>query len=114
METIYSGKGDCEDTTFLVDAIFKQAGYSTAIVILPGHAMAAVALTSYVAPELSSGEILKQTINGTTYYACETTISGYQPVGASGGTYNGQYYSYYIEPYGPDRYYGFYPVEDSE
>ena len=115
METIYSGKGDCEDTSFLVDAIYKKAGYKTAVVILPGHAMAAVALSDYKEPELSSGEILKHMVNGIWYYACETTVSGYQPVGASGGTYNGQYYSYYIgHSSGAGGYYGFYPVEDSE
>ena len=115
METVYSGKGDCEDTSFLLDAVYKQAGYQTAVVIIPGHAMAAVALSDYKEPELSSGEILKHMVNGIWYYACETTVSGYQPVGASGGTYNGQYYSNYIgHSRGVGGYYGFYPVEDSE
>lgn len=114
METVYSGKGDCEDTTFLADAIYKQAGYKTAVVIIPGHAMAAVALDNYTAPNLSSGEILKAVVEGVTYYACETTVNGYQPVGASAGTYSGEYYSHYIGRYsGTIGYYGFYPVEEA-
>ena len=69
----------------------------------------------YKEPELSSGEILKHMVNGIWYYACETTVSGYQPVGASGGTYNEQYYSNYIgHSSGAGGFYGFYPVEDSE
>ena len=105
METIYSGKGDCEDTSFLVDAIYKKAGYKTAVVILPGHAMAAVALSSYDAPSLSNGEIFKRPVDGDMYYACETTVNGYQPVGASAGTYGDHYYSEWISDYSEYKFY---------
>ena len=112
METIFSGKGDCEDTSILADAIYMRAGFETAMVFLPQHAMAAVALDTYEEPTLSYGEILKKTIDSKTYYACETTVSEYQQVGASGGKFDNKFYSYYIEhPNYPWENSGFYPVE---
>ena len=70
--------------------------------------MAAVALSSYDAPSLSNGEIFKHPVDGDMYYACETTVNGYQPVGASAGTYGDHYYSEWISD---DSEYRFYLVD---
>ncbi len=96
VETMYHVAGDCEDTSILCAALYSQAGFSAAVLIVPEHAMAGVALDSYTAPSISSGEILSQTIDGKTYYACETTVNSYQPVGINYGTYNGHLLSYYL------------------
>ena len=96
-ETLKSQKGDCEDSSILCAALFKKAGFTAALLTLPGHMMAGVVLTSYSAPDIEDyGEILKQTIGGKTYYACETTLDSFQPVGVSYGTSSGHMYSHYL------------------
>jgi hypothetical protein len=37
LETLYSGGGDCEDTSILAAAILKEMGYGVALIILPEH-----------------------------------------------------------------------------
>ena len=110
LETIFHGMGDCEDTSILAAALFKALGYPAGVVVIPGHALAAVGLEGY-APKTSyrqsSYEILSQTIGGVTYYACETTVKGPQDIGlVSAYGDNGTPYSEYI---GKQRY-GFYIV----
>ena len=96
VETITNKMGDCEDTSILCAALYKQAGYSAALLIVPEHAMAGVALENYSAPATGSGEIISETINGKTYYACETTTESYQPVGVNYSSHNGHMLSYYL------------------
>lgn len=96
VETIVNQKGDCEDTSILCAALYKQAGYDSALLIVPEHAMAGVALENYNAPKTGSGEIISETINGKTYYACETTTESYQPVGVNYSTHDGHLLSYYL------------------
>ena len=112
LEAIYYGMGDCEDTSILAAALFEACGYDAGVLILPGHAMAAVGLNSYT-PEVYSHylfEMISKTINGVTYYACETTIDPPTPfqgiglVDSSGD--NGKPYSSYV---GHDGY-GFYVI----
>ena len=83
LETIFHGMGDCEDTSILAAALFKALGYSAGVVLLPGHAVAAVGLDRYVPGPYSAAsfEILSQTVDGITYYACETTVSSPQGIG---------------------------------
>ena len=95
-ETLYSKKGDCEDTAILCAALFKKAGFTAALLTLPGHMMAGVVLSSYETPDHDDGEILCQKIGGKTFYACETTLDSFQPVGVSYGMEGSHFYSHYL------------------
>ena len=113
IETIFNNGGDCEDTSILCAAIYTAAGFQAAVAILPGHAICGVALSSYSTPTYSSNsyEILKQTVSGNTYYACETTVDtflavGVEPISSSYGAFS-QYLGQSVRGYGT---YGFYPI----
>ncbi len=96
-ETLYTKRGDCEDTAILCAALYKAAGFTSALLTLPGHMMVGVVLSSYTVPSYdSSGEILSQTIGGKTFYAGETTLDSAQPVGVSYGSNDGWMYSSYL------------------
>ena len=68
IETLIEGGGDCEDTTILVAAILRGLGESTALIFTPGHIALGV-----------SGDFTgtSLTYNGTKYYYCETTGTGW-------------------------------------
>ena len=68
IETLIEGGGDCEDTTILVGAILRGLGEKTALIFLPGH----IALG--VNGNFTGASV---THNGTTYYYCETTGTGW-------------------------------------
>ena len=68
IETLIDGGGDCEDTTILVGAILRGLGEKTALIFTPGH----IALG--VSGNFSGASV---THNGTTYYYCETTGTGW-------------------------------------
>lgn len=80
METIQNQGGDCEDTSILAAALFKSAGYSAGVFLIPGHCIAAVALDSYTAGSVASGYSSQVALfsytytDGKTYYGCETTL----------------------------------------
>ncbi len=81
METIYNGKGDCEDTSILCAALFVAAGYDAGVFLIPGHAIAAVALDDYddsahtvTSTYKSKVAVFSYTEDGKTYYGCETTL----------------------------------------
>jgi hypothetical protein len=99
LETIFYGLGDCEDTSILAAALFKALGYEAGVFVIPGHAVAGVGLDSYSPGAYSKSyyEVLSQTVNGITYYACETTTSTPLGVGlvSSDGS-DGTPYSYYV------------------
>jgi transglutaminase-like putative cysteine protease len=108
LETLFYGMGDCEDTAILAAALFKALGYGAGVVIIPGHAVAAVGLNDYTPGYYSpfSYEILSKPIGGVTYYACETTSGTFQGIGlisaaGSGGKKYNEYigvngYNFYI------------------
>lgn len=105
-EVLYFGTGDCEDTSILCAALFEYCGYDTAVCIMPGHAVAGVALDNFKPTynSRSGFEQLSMTVDGKTYYACETTTSNVLSVGlvpAQG--YNGHSYQYWISLY-PEKY----------
>lgn len=83
LETIFSGEGDCEDTSILCAALLTASGYQSAICLVPGHAMAGVALSDNNVTPTISQEIVSKNIGGLTYYAGETTTSYYVPFGIS-------------------------------
>ena len=68
IETLIDGGGDCEDTTILVAAILRGLGEKTALIFMPGH----IALG--VSGDFTGASV---THNGTTYYYCETTGTGW-------------------------------------
>jgi len=89
-ETLVQGHGDCEDSSLLCAALYKVAGYDTAVAVLPGHAMAGVHIlgqsvlnTPYPTyppqdkdKEGSDGKppySIYQEIDGKTFYGCEAT-----------------------------------------
>lgn len=77
METIYHNMGDCEDTAILCASLFKACSFDSAVVIMPGHAIAAVALDSFTETDVTHSFRVSpfyQTICGKTYYGCETTL----------------------------------------
>lgn len=100
-ETIWTGAGDCEDTSILTAALFKAAGLKSGVYLVPGHAIAAVALEDYDATAIeidsnySGYGVMSKDADGTVYYGCETTAELYLPIGritqsatVSGTVYN--------------------------
>lgn len=100
-ETIWAGAGDCEDTSILTAVLFKAAGLKSGVYLVPGHAIAAIALDGYDATAIeidsnySGYGVMSKDVDGTVYYGCETTAELYLPVGritqsatVSGTVYN--------------------------
>ena len=79
IETLIEGGGDCEDTTILVAALLRGLGENTALITTPGH----IALG--VSGNFTGTSV---TYNGTKYYYCETTGTGWTvgDLPASSGT----------------------------
>ena len=69
LETLYDGKGDCEDTSILYAAIMKDMGYDVALLWYEDHVAVGVALTD------CSGTYYDK--NGHKFYYCETTSTGW-------------------------------------
>jgi hypothetical protein len=114
IETIYNGAGDCEDTAILAAAIYAAAGYESAILILPGHAMAAVVVDADYMPSTGMAyEVLKGEKDGLTYVAGETTVEAFLDLGLSPrNAHDGHPYSYYLREGNDDNgAYTFYPPE---
>lgn len=100
LETIFHGMGDCEDTSFLAASLFKALGYDAGIVLLPGHAIAAVGLDEYDPGVFSESkyEVLSKNIGSTTFYGCETTTDSFLQIGlVNSDGYEDEPYSYYID-----------------
>lgn len=68
VETLIDGGGDCEDTTILVAAILRGLGEKTVLIFTPNH----IALG--VSGDFTGSSV---TYNGTRYYYCETTGTGW-------------------------------------
>ena len=85
METLYNGGGDCEDTSFLCAALFDAAGYDAGVFMVPGHALAAIALDDYEENTLwelaTHYHTYSYELDGTVYYGCETTVDVPFPAG---------------------------------
>ncbi|MBQ5397744.1 MAG: hypothetical protein IIU13_03730, partial [Candidatus Methanomethylophilus sp.] len=118
-QTIFSGFGDCEDTSILIASLLRSLGYSTECVVLPSHMTFAVALddTSYLGTITTKAYTFED--NEKKYYLCETTvhaplvyqktpttynwapylISGYPysnyPVGIISSDYEGEEFTHY-------------------
>ena len=85
MESVYSGCGDCDDTTVLTASLFKGAGYKAGTYGLPGHAMAAVHIDDYTKPSYDSDRYVYMAYYigdpDMLYYGCETTYETFLSVG---------------------------------
>lgn len=91
MEVLHRGTGDCEDTSALLASLYKASGFKTAMGMLPGHAIAGVALKGEYVPVMSDTDVASSKVtleysemqvnNGYTYYACETTTESHMPLG---------------------------------
>lgn len=115
METIYHNMGDCEDTAILCASLFKACGFDSAVVVMPGHAISAVVLDSFTESDVTHSYRVApfyQTLNGKTYYGCETTlVDDSYGVGYISSSYlNGEY-----EPLQSgktsNKDYGYYPLD---
>lgn len=73
--TLFTGMGDCEDTSILLCDIYRQAGFDTALLMLPDHMMATVSIPTYTDYGLTGCSVHKITYEGRSYYFCETTTS---------------------------------------
>ncbi len=66
VETLFEGKGDCEDTSILYCALMKAMGYDVAILLYYDHAAASVALNT-----CPGGTYYLK--DGYRFYYCEST-----------------------------------------
>ena len=89
-ETLYDGRGDCEDSTILYCALMKSMGYDAAMLMYvgeeyvgKGHASAGIAFDS-----VPGGTYYEK--NGLKYYYCETTGEGWK-VGEKVSGYSSAY-----------------------
>ncbi|MBR4202036.1 MAG: hypothetical protein IKQ93_00465 [Candidatus Methanomethylophilaceae archaeon] len=102
IETIFREAGDCEDTSILAAALFKAAGFHSALLTVPGHAMACVAIedgsaSKNISEVVLSMEIYHAAVDGREYYVCETTTSYDVSVGfGSTQDFGGHQIPYYM------------------
>lgn len=71
-QTVFSGHGDCEDTSILLASLYRELGYPAGVAVLPYHMVAAISLDGYSNPVTAT--VGYGTENGKTYYFCETTV----------------------------------------
>ncbi len=71
IETLWDGRGDCEDHAILAAAILKRLGYDVALLFLPGHAALGVAGADGL-----PGRYVR--VGNLDYYFCETAGEGWR------------------------------------
>ena len=82
IETMFYNAGDCEDTSILAASVFKAAGLKAALLMVPGHAMACVAIEGETdIGSYGNFEVYHANIDGSEYYVCETTTDEAVDVG---------------------------------
>lgn len=95
VETLDLMGGDCEDTSILMAALLRAAGFDSGIALLPGHAMAIIGMEPAKAPDPLAGDELlvygedyvkKMVFNSKEYWMLETTNSRFLP-GVISGVY---------------------------
>lgn len=99
-QTIYSGYGDCEDTSMLLAAIFKKLGYESALLVLPNHMALAVALDEY--KNAVGEDYMTVQKDGKSYYFCESTVKS-PAINFNGYSYS--WVSYYDGLHGRSTFY---------
>ncbi len=102
-ETLYLGTGDSGDLAVLAAAIFEASGYDAGIVLLHGHTVAAVSIADYAPTDAPDGyHLLSVTVDGVTYYLCETTALVQPGYVSTAYGYSGGRFLYYGEDTGED------------
>lgn len=83
METIHHGQGDCEDTSFLLAALYTAAGYDAGVLTIPNHMVAVVSLDGFTRTAVYGVVLAERHLEATgeALYFCETTTDNYVPVG---------------------------------
>ncbi|MEI8215651.1 MAG: S-layer homology domain-containing protein [Eubacteriales bacterium] len=83
IETLYDGKGDCEDTSFLLASILKEMNYKAALIVFQDHMGVGIVCDTQTNGTFFTKDSLK-------YYYVETTGKGFQigelPEDLSGNT----------------------------
>lgn len=69
-ETLFDMRGDCEDTAILYAALMKSLGYEVALILYDDHMATGIGM-----PSSTYGTYYEK--NGTCYYYCETTATGW-------------------------------------
>ena len=70
IETLYEGRGDCEDTSILLAALIRQLGYASAIIFYDTHAAVGISCEAGTPGTYYN-------YNGRRYYYVETTAMGW-------------------------------------
>lgn len=70
IETLYEGRGDCEDTAILLASLLRQLGYASSLIFYDTHAAVGLACA-----EGTPG--VYYNYNGRRYYYIETTAMGW-------------------------------------
>lgn len=98
IETLYFGKGDCEDTSILACSLYsalsgidgaKDMVSGACVYLLPGHAMVGIDVVGGIPPSAST---FSTDVGGKEYYFGETTIDNpdsWMSVGELGKAYYG-------------------------
>ena len=72
-ETLFDKRGDCDCKAVLAVTLFREAGYPSAYILLPGHAAIGVAMTPDIMNRESGLTLPYLKLAGKDYYFCETT-----------------------------------------
>lgn len=108
-QTVFSGFGDCEDTSMLIASMLKTVGFDSAVMVLPGHMALSVVIDGYRAYSDSEDYMMIQ-YDGRTYYFCESTVQS-PVIQAKGIGFNTKYtWISYYEGLSWFANYGFYMI----
>ena len=67
-ETLFEGRGDCEDKSYLLYSLLEVLGYDVGIILLPGHAVVGI-----VCDKCEGKDRFFKQDNGKKYFIVETT-----------------------------------------
>ena len=79
METLCDGKGDCEDTSILLAALIDAKGLNGGFLLMPGHAMCAVASSDLNYPY---DNLNHSSVYDLDFYPIETTYDEFETIGS--------------------------------
>ena len=81
LETLCSGKGDCEDTSILMAALIDAGGYNAGIILITGHAMCAIANSDLTGTYENLRTNGTKPYEGLQFYPIESTTSTFADIG---------------------------------
>ena len=80
LETLYRGYGDCEDSAYLLMALYRIAGLDCVLAFMDGHVAVGVAVEDF------DGEYVTKSFSDTKYYLAEP--ASHNDLGVSGNDYS--------------------------